>query len=111
MRLHAAMPCPLCVLPLLCSLSSEHLEHMEFPAAGHEQQTAPVCPVAGVKGQDTKLLLADPFYYQFQGCMCLAGYTPAVTEENNTAVAMMCQQHPAKQVSRFILSCCLQDSK
>jgi hypothetical protein len=95
------------MLPLLCSLSAEHLEHLEFPGTGVEQQTAPVCPVAVVKGHDTKLLLVDPFYYQYQGCMCLAGYTPAVAEENHTAVAMVCEQHPERQVGAHILSCCL----
>jgi hypothetical protein len=95
------MSCRLRVLLLLCSLSAEHLEHLQFPGTGLEQQTAPTCPVAGVKGQDTKLLLVDPFYYQFQGCMCLAGYAPAVTEQNNAAVAMVCERHPAQQVGHL----------
>jgi hypothetical protein len=98
MHIQIVMSCLLCVLPLCCSVSAEHLEHLEFPGTGHEQQTAPVCPVADIKGQDTKLLLVDPFYYQFQGCMCLAGYTPAITKQNNTTVAMVCEQHPGKQV-------------
>ncbi|WIA33706.1 hypothetical protein OEZ86_006824 [Tetradesmus obliquus] len=84
----------------ISSLSAEHLQHLEVPGGGAEQHIPATCPVVGITGKDTTLLLVDPYYYQFVGCVCQDGYTSAITETNNSAVAMVCKKQPSAKGPR-----------
>lgn len=59
----------------------------------------PACPYTKIRGFDTMLLMIDPYYYQYEECMCLPGHSAVLEVDNGTVTHMECQHDPPVQVS------------